>query len=198
MKPTHHVRGFTLIELLVAIVILAVIATLAYRATAAMTDGGTSCGGGAERWRTLDAVFARIEADVRQAVPRRVRHGVANEPAWVAQATDAAGNSAFAFTRAGSEFALEPGVAGQRIGYRLRDGAIETLYWPQLDTVAAAEPIAYPLLRDVTRFRVQQLTANNAWSLQWPVRGEADTPRALRIEIGLPDGTSVERWVTLQ
>ena len=37
------------------------------------------------------------------------------------------------FSRAGPEFTLEPGSAGQRIGYRLRNGAVEVLYWPHLD-----------------------------------------------------------------
>ena len=189
--------GFTLIEVLVAIVILGVVALLAYRATAAMTDGEARLTAESDRWRMLDSMFARLEADMRQAVPRRVRHGMAIEPAWFAAPGDSAGNSALVFTRAGPEFASEPGIAGQRIGYRFRDGTIEALYWPQLDNVPNAEPSAFLLVRDVTRFRVEQLTAGNAWSPSWPLLGE-EMPRAVRVEVGLQDGTTIERWIALR
>jgi hypothetical protein len=92
-------------------------------------------------------LFARLESDMRQAIPRSARMGTNAEPAWLALPADSLGNSALTFTRAGPEFAVEPGIAGQRIGYRLRDGAIEALYWPQLDNVPGATPIAYVLAR---------------------------------------------------
>ena len=96
-------RGFTLIEALLALAIFGVIAVLAYRATASL--------------------FSRFEADIRQAVPRSVRAGAGREPAWLG--TMFGGQSALVFTRAGSEFSPEPAPAGQRIGYRLREGTIE-------------------------------------------------------------------------
>src|SRR5439155_23016 len=78
-----------------------------------------------DRWRSLDMLFGRLESDMRQAIPRGARTGARSEPPWVGVAADSAANSALAFTRAGPEFAVEPGIAGQRIGYRLRDGTIE-------------------------------------------------------------------------
>jgi general secretion pathway protein J len=191
-------RGFTLIEVLVAIVILGVVALLAYRATAAMTDGEVRLTAESDRWRALDRLFARLESDMRQAVPRPVRHGGTTEPAWLALPADSSGNTELVFTRAGPEFMAEPGAAGQRIGYRLRDGAIETLYWPQLDNVANAEPVAYALAHDVARFRVWELAASNAWLPQWPISGDLAVPRAVRVEIGFADGTAIERWIALQ
>ena len=190
-------RAFTVIEVLIAIAILAVVALLAYRATAAMTDGEARLAQESDRWRALDMLFARFEADMRQAIPRGARTGARTEPLTA----DSAGNSAVAFTRAGPEFALEPGIAGQRIGYRLRDGAIEALYWPQLDNVPTATAIAYVLARDVESFRVFHLGADNAWAQQWPPYGAARTdvlPRAVRIEIGLADGTAIDRVIALR
>jgi general secretion pathway protein J len=191
-------RGFTLVEVLVALLILGVVATLAYRATAAMTDGEARLIAESERWQTLDRLFARLEADLRQAVPRESRRGGAREPAWSALAADSLGNSALVFTRAGSEFALEPGIAGQRIGYRLRDGELEIVYWPQLDNLADAAPTAYSLVHGIAGFRVRALTANGAWSPHWPLLGEAAVPQAVRVEVDLADGSTVERWVTLR
>jgi len=194
----HRQRAVTLIEVLVAIAILGVVALLAYRATAAMTDGEAHLTRESDRWRSLDMLFARLESDMRQAIPRSARMGTNVEPAWLALPADSLGNSTFTFTRAGPEFAVEPGIAGQRIGYRLRDGAIEALYWPQLDNVPGAVPAAYVLARDIDRFRIVQLTSKNAWSPQWPLLGETNVPRAVRIEIGLADGTTIERLIALR
>lgn len=191
-------RGFTLIEILVALSILAVVALLAYRATAAMTDGEARLAAESEHWRTLDRFFARIESDMRVAVPRGSRHGGAVEPAWWAQAADSAGNTALAFTRAGPDFAVEPGIAGQRIGYRLTDDRIEVVYWPQLDNVDDARATAYPLVAGVRRFRVSQIGAGKTWLPRWPVGGDTGVPRAVHVELDLADGTAIDRVIVLR
>ena len=102
MTPARHAqKAFTLIEILVAIAILGVVALLAYRATAAMTDSEARLSQESERWRTLDMLFARLESDMRQAIPRSARNGANREPAWSSISADSAANSALAFTRAG-------------------------------------------------------------------------------------------------
>jgi general secretion pathway protein J len=189
--------GFTLIEAMVALAILAVVALLAYRATAAMSDSEDHLSDESGRWRALDLLFTRLEADMREAVPRSVRHGAAREAAWSAVG-DGFGNTTLTITRAGTEFGLEPGVAGQRIGYRLRDGAIEILYWPALDNTADASPAVYPLVGGVTSFRVSGASAANVWSDSWPLFGETDLPRAAWVELTLADGTRIDRVFALQ
>src|SRR5204862_7111287 len=109
-----------------------------------------------ERWRELDATFARIESDMRLAQPRDVRAGEAPEPAWIARKDDAR-NATLRVARAGPEFALEPGSAGQRIGYRLHGGAIEVQYWPHLDQPASVAAAAYPLSRGIAHFQIGYL-----------------------------------------
>jgi general secretion pathway protein J len=189
-------RGFTLIEALLALAIFAVIAVLAYRATSALTDGETRLSSEAQRWRTLEALFTRFEADIRQAVPRSVRTGAAREPAWLGSV---AGNqSALVFTRAGSEFSIEPAPAGRRVGYRLHEGTIELAYWRELDHSDSAQPIVYPLVGDVAGFQLEYLTANGAWRDRWPLLGEADVPRAVRLTLTLADGARIDRWFALR
>jgi general secretion pathway protein J len=190
-------RGFTLIEALVALLILAIVAVLAYRGTSALTGGEAQLAATSARWRTLDGVFVRLEADMRQAIPRAVRHGAAVEAAWSAQPQDSAGNTGLVFSRAGPEFALEPGTAGQRVGYRVRDGTLELVYWPQLDNVDAP-PTVYPLVADVQGFRVAELTADNRWSDRWPLQQGDVLPRGVQIELVLADGTRIERWFALR
>jgi general secretion pathway protein J len=191
------VRGFTLVEVLVALAILAITAALAYRGTAALVDGEVRLTSEATRWRTLDAVFTRLEADLRQAQPRPVRVGTAREPAWLA-ATEAHGSSALVFSRAGPEFDADPGAAGQRVGYRLRDGALEVVYWPGLDRAQGTRETAWTLVRGVTRLRIEHLDADGGWRDTWPRFGEPEIPRAVRILLVLDSGEAVERWIALR
>jgi general secretion pathway protein J len=193
--PSH---GFTLVEALVALVVLAIVAVLAYRGTAALTAGEAQLAAESARWRTLDAVFTRLEADLRQALPRPARNGARVEAAWSAQPGDNAGNTALVFSRAGPEFSLEPGTAGQRIGYRMRDGTLEVLFWPQLDNLAGRVPAAYVLVDHVASFRVEALGDDGRWSQRWPAQNDDRLPRAVRVELVLDDGLVLARLFALR
>lgn len=195
-------RGFTLVEALVAVAILAIVALIAWRATAAMSDSEARLAGETARWRQLDALLTRIEADMREAIPRTVRHGASHEVAWSAQPADDAGNTSLVFSRAGPAALDEPGGGGQRVGYRLRDGRIEVLYWPRLDNVATKDPAAYALADGIARFRILELAPDGRWSDRWPVPGidphDRPLPRGVRVDIELADGSVVERWLALR
>ncbi len=193
----RRVRGFTLIEALIALLILAIVAVLAYRAMSALTSGEAQLSAESQRWITLDRFFTRIEGDLRAAVPRAVRRGSAPEAAFVA-GVDADGNAQLTFSRAGSEFVAEPGVAGQRLGYAQDGTRIVIDYWPALDNVANATPTRYALLDGVTQFHVGYATRDGRWIAQWPVLAEPDVPRAVRVDIAFADGTAVSRWIALQ
>jgi len=190
-------RGFTLVEILVALGLLALVAVLAYRGVASLVDGETRLTAEARRWRTLDAVLARMESDVRQAVPRAARAGSTVEPAWLAS-VESHGASAFAFSRAGPEFDLEPGVAGQRVGYRMRNGALEVVYWPGLDRSPGTRETAWTLVRGVTRLRIEHLDADGGWRDTWPRFGEPEIPRAVRVLLVLDSGEAMDRWIALR
>ena len=189
--------GFTLIELLIALGILALVAMLGYRALAALTESEAKLAAEAGRWGALDALFARLEADARTALPRDVRTGADWEPGWIG-GVDAGGDATLRFSRAGPEFAVEPGSAGQRIGYRLRNGAVEVLYWPFLDQPSTVVPEAYALIGDVAAFRVAYLDARGTWRERWPALGEPAIPRAIRVELTLAGGETIERWLALR
>jgi general secretion pathway protein J len=190
--------GFTLVEVLLALAIFGVISVLAYRATSTLTEGEAQLSAEAARWRTLEALFTRLEADIRQAVPRSVLAGPRVEPAWLAQPADSAGNASLVFSRAGTEFSDDPGVAGQRIGYRLRGHAVEIAYWPQLDNAASVQPAVYTLADGVAGFRIAYLTRSGSWRDTWPVPEEAALPRAVRVDLKLDSGEAIERWFVLR
>ncbi len=198
LRVARRARGFTLAEALVAVAILAIVALIAWRATAAMTDGEAHLAAESARWQQLDALLTRMEADMRRAIPRNVRHGPQTEVPWSAAPEDAAGNTLLVFTRAGPDALDEPGIEGQRVGYRWREGRVEVLYWPHLDNPAATDPSTYALADGIARFRVLQLAADNRWSDRWPLLGSAGIPRGVHVEIVLADGSMIERWLALQ
>ena len=189
--------GFTLIEVLIALAILALVSTLAYRAVASLTDSEAKLAAEGVYWRNLDGFFARLEADARAAVARDARTGTRTEAAWIGNVDDA-GDADLRFSRAGPEFTVESGSAGQRIGYRLRNGAVEVLYWPYLDQPATVLPQAYGLVDGITRFRVSYLDSTGNWRDRWPALGEPSIPRALKIVLTLGDGQAIERWLALR
>jgi general secretion pathway protein J len=190
-------RGFTLIELLVALSILALLSVLGYRAVSSLTDSEVRLSEEALRWRILDQLFTRLEADMREAVPRAARTGSGIEPAWIGN-TAADGNGELRFSRAGPEFALEAGSAGQRIGYRFRDHAVEVVYWPYPDVSPAAAPVSYELASGITRFHVDYLDPAGGWRDRWPMKDDPPLPRAVRVQLVLASGEAIERWLTLR
>ena len=192
-RPT----GFTLIELMIALAILGLVAVFGYRALASLTDSEAQLSAVAQHWKALDTLFARLEADMREALPRDVRTGSGTEPAWLGDVDDS-GNAQLRFSRAGPEFSPEPGSAGQRIGYRLRDGAIEVLYWPRLDQPATVAPQPYSLAGGIAAFRVGYLDSVGGWRARWPALGEAPIPRAIHVAITLANGEQIERWLVLR
>ena len=193
-----NARGFTLLEVLIAVAIVATMAALGYRALDSLSESEARLSAEAARWDALDTFFARMEADLRQAIPRSARLGATRLPAWLGTVSVSDGSAVLEFSRAGPEFNVEPGSAGQRLGYRLRDDAVEVLYWPGYDRPANLSPVAYSLLGDVARFRLVYLATNGGWVETWPATGEPDLPRAVRVELTLASGDVIERWLVLR
>ena len=191
-------RGFTLLEVLIAVAIVATMALLGYRALAALSASEARLAEESARWGALDAFFARLEADLREAVPRSARFSGTRVPALVGTIASSDGNSLLDFSRAGPEFNVEPSSAGQRIGYRLRDGVIEVLYWPAYDRPPGLSPTAYALLGEVARLRLSYLTTAGGWIDAWPQKDEPEIPRAVRVELTLASGDVLERWLALR
>jgi type II secretion system protein J len=75
---------------------------------------------------------------------------------------------------------------------------VETLYWPHVDNPAGTDPVAYALVDGIAGFRMLALTPDDRWSERWPIAGGAEIPRALRVELTLADGSTIERWLALQ
>ena len=112
---------------------------------------------------------------------------------------DSAGNTALAFTRAGPDFAVEPGIAGQRIGYRLtRRRRSRSSTGRSSTTSTTRRAAAYPLVGGVRGFRVRMLGIGNAWLPRWPMTGDTGCRARCDVELELDDGTTIERVIVLR
>ncbi len=195
-------RGFTLMEVLIALAIFALISVMAYRATGAMADSETRLAQESARWRLLEQLFSRMEADIQQALPRPLFEGEQPLPAWSAYHGgngDGQGRVTLQFARAPSRLASPTSApAGQRIAYEWTNGSLDLLYWPTFDNVAHAAPQRYRLLNDINHFRLDYLTQAGQWRETWPQEKEPPLPRAVRIQIATGNSMPVERIFVLQ
>ena len=177
--------GFTLLEVLIALAIMATLALTGYRALTGMLDAERQIATDRDRWRDLDLFFSRFDYDVGHALARPYALGGTTFPGVFLR------NDGLAFVRG------TPGEPPQRIGYRLRDGTIELLYWPGLDAAAASAPIAYPVATEVAGWQLRLANREGQWVENWgeagPQADDAPLPRGALLALTLSDGTRIER-----
>jgi type II secretion system protein J len=84
------------------------------------------------------------------------------------------------------------------MAYRLHGDTLELVYWPALDHGEDAQPIVYPLVTGVAGFQLEYLARDGRWRDRWPLLGEDDLPRAVRLTLTSDDGARIDRWFTLR
>ena len=164
--------GFTLLEVLIAIAIVALLSLMGYRALAALSESES-------RLATEAADGARSTFSLRGWKPicaRRCRArraaATSREPAWLA-GVDSAGNGALAFSRAGPEFALDPGAPDSDSGIDCAMAASKCCIGPDTIGRGTASPTPSSTLGRA-QFRLSYLTTTGRWVDTWPLAGEAD------------------------
>jgi general secretion pathway protein J len=197
-------RGFTLIEILIALTIFAVMSALAYRGLTSILDARDRVAQENRKWREVSIFFARLEADLVNAVARDIRNSNnLVEAAFI-------GNTTFAketegqlmFTRMGLPGASGTLAAPQRFGYRLKQGAVEELVWPVLDQGQRTVPAVYPLLAGVNALQLRYLDSANQWRDTWPGLASAGAPaaplpKAVEVALTLDTGETITRLLLL-
>lgn len=171
-------RGFTLIEILVAISLLAMLGVLGYRGLEATTRSAQHIEDNAGRWQEIALALRRLGNDVHQALLVPLQPG----SGW----HQPAGGSELTFNSAGDE-----GARLRRLTYRLHEGRLELLVWPDINADKATR--SYTLLNDVSAFELASLDHSNRWLASWPPAHDDLLPRALRLRITLKEGRSIER-----
>lgn len=183
-------RGLTLIELVIAIGVFALFSAMAYGALDRIISQRDRLESEQLFWRTLSLVFLRVEEDMAQARPRRVRDIDGNFlPSLRGQPTDtrAVAEPTLEFTRGGViDLSTGGNAVLQRVGYRLQDDRLLRLSWPVLDRGPQSKPTEAVLLKDVEAFSVRFLGPNDEWLEQWPAEGVAnELPRGVEFTLQL-------------
>lgn len=200
-RRPRDLRGFTLIEVLVALSILAVMSFAAYRGLSVLLDARDRVEQENRQWREIALFFSRIENDLDNIVQRpiRIASGLNAPPMAGVPAVQNPDDSPLAFTRGG--YADHDGLlsAPQRIGYRLRNGALERVTWPVLDQAPLTQPEGNPVLADIESLEVRYLDPQGQWQTRWPPAGkENELPSAVQIRITPVGGETLERVFALR
>ncbi len=196
-----HSRGFTLIEVLIALTIFAVMSAFAYRGLTSILDARDRVAQENRKWREVSIFFARLEADLVNAVARDIRNSNnRTEAAFIGNATFAKETEGqLMFTRMGLPGASGTLAAPQRFGYRLKQGTVEELVWPVLDQGQRTVPAVYPLLAGVNTLRLRYRDGNNQPRDTWPALGALAEPLPKAVEVGLTlnSGETITRLLLL-
>jgi general secretion pathway protein J len=192
MRRNQH--GFTLLEVLVAVAIFALLGMAAYAGLDAVLKARARLDDENRQWRAVALFWTRLGRDLTACVerPARVR-GSAPQAAFLGEA-QAAGEYAaqLELTRLGP---ADAGYAApERVAYRLRDGKVEWLRWPALDSGPRATPDVAVLLERVAKLEFSYRDGAGVWSPRWPPAANSGHPTAVKVELKLETGEALTRW----
>ncbi len=193
--------GFTLVELLVALAIFAIVSGFAYRSLNAMLESREALQKESRKWRDVALFVGRVERDLDSVLPRLALSSSGTPLAPVSSTLDVlTTGDGLALTRAGSPLQENTLAAPQRVGYRLKDGAVERLIWSSVDAAPRQDPVATPVLPNATALAFRFLDPKSGeWRKSWglPGSGEANAPAAVEMTLTLASGESIVRLMDI-
>jgi general secretion pathway protein J len=189
---TRRMSGFTLLELLVAIGVFALFSVMAYGGLTQVLESRDRVDAERAYWTGLARAMLRIEDDLLQARPRKIRDiDGAVRPELEGRPTDtrALAEPAIEFTR-GGVLSLSAGARSdlQRVGYKFLEGKLLRLTWPVLDRAPTTKPQETVLLDGLEELTVQFYGPAGGWLASWPQTGGGTTsplPRAVEFTFKL-------------
>jgi general secretion pathway protein J len=197
-------RGFTLIEIVIAVMITAILFTMAYGAIQQAIGNRERLQQNSTRLRAVQYTVRSLVQDFSQLAPRPVREPIGDgyQPALVTGGTDAAQVS---LTRGGW---MNPQGAErstlQRVRYRLDDGKLVREHWLVLDASLEPEPVRRVLLSGVRSFKLRFYSDGRNWQESWPPaslgasRSEREQrwrPIAVEVTLELEDWGTITRII---
>lgn len=193
-RPEGSSGGFTLLEVLVAMVIFALLGLAAYSGLDAVLKARARLDDENRQWRAVALFWTRLGRDLGAFVQRPARlRGSAPQPAFLGEPTITGEFAAqLELTRLG------PADAGnlppERVAYRLRDGKIEWLRWPMVDSGPRATPDIAVLLDHVSALEFSYRDTAGVWNTRWPPNANMRQPTAVKVTLKLESGEVLIRW----
>ena len=199
-----HSRGFTLIEIMVAVLIAAILATMAFTAMQQALANRDRVRDGEARLRAVQYTMRSLVQDFAQLQPRPVRPPV-GEGGYLAALEADPSISEVTLTRGGwmNPVGLSRSTL-QRVRYVLRDEVLYREYWTALDATLEPQPVSRQLLDHVKRFQVRYLNDGLQWQDNWPPITVTETgaerefrwrPLAVEITLELEDYGQLVRLI---
>lgn len=187
-------QGFTLLEVLIAVVIFALLGLAGYSGLDAVLKARARLDDENHQWRSIALFWVRLERDLSAFVERPARlRGSLPQASFLGESTAPGEYAAqLELTRLGAEDAGN--APPERVGYRLREGKVEWLRWPALDSAPRAVPDIAVLLDHVASLEFSYRDAAGLWNQRWPPNANAGHPTAVKVELKLDSGESLTRW----
>ncbi len=192
-RASRH-AGFTLLEVLVAMALFALLGMAAYAGLDAVLKARARLDDENRQWRAVALFWTRLGRDLSAFVERPARlRGGTPQPAFLGEPTVTGEYAAqLEFTRLG------PADAGnlppERVAYRLRDGKIEWLRWPMVDSGPRATPDIAVLLDHVSALEFSYRDLAGLWNTRWPPNASMRQPSAVKVTLKLESGEVLTRW----
>ncbi len=186
--------GFTLLEVLVAVAIFALLGMAAYSGLDALLKARARLDDENRQWRAVALFWVRLERDLSAYVERPARlRGGAPQAAFLGEPM-ALGEFAaqLELTRLGVADARA--TPPERVAYRLRDGKVEWLRWPALDSGPRAMPDVAVVLERVAALEFSYRDSAGVWNSRWPPAANQARPTAVKVNLKLETGEALTRW----
>ena len=186
-------RGFTLLEVLVAVSIFALLGMAGYAGLDAVLKARARLDDENRQWRSVALFWVRLERDLSAYVERPARlRGSAPMAAFLGeQNADSEFAAQLELTRLGASDAGD--APPERVAYRLRQGKLEWLRWPALDSAPRAEPDVAVLLEQVAALEFSSRDGAGLWTPRWPPNVTSVQPTAVKVRLQLESGEVLTR-----
>jgi len=180
--------------LLVAIAVLAVLSTISFRGLSSILNANSAVESETRRWNDVSLVFENMGRDIALAVPRSVRDETGASRAGLLVSQDQGSGAQLQIARLGDSYDGSRQGDLRRVGYRLRDQALEYVVWSAVDLAPNATPNATPILEGVSELRIRVIGQDGSWTSSWPTSQDPTAlPRAIEIQLTLSGGVRITR-----
>ncbi|WP_136485455.1 type II secretion system minor pseudopilin GspJ [Vibrio sp. H11] len=188
-------RGFTLIEVLVAMAIFASLSLAAYQVLNQVQRSNTLSAEREARLSEVQRAIVMMDADFRQMALRHFRHN-GEAPAermllWSDYLNDSDSKGVM-FIRLGWHNPEQQFPRGEvaKVGYRLKQGVLERLYWRYPDTTVSEPAVVMPVLTQVESWSLR-FYAEGGWRDTW--ESDQALPKAVEVTLTLQDYGQIQR-----
>lgn len=195
MSKRHKQKGFTLIEVLVSIAIFASLSVAAYQVVSQIQRSNLLSQERTARLNELQRTMVMMDNDFRQIALRRTRTE-GEEPEeqlifWSDYLLDSDAKGVM-FARLGWHNPQQQFPRGEvtKVGYRLKRGTLQRIWWRYPDTPVGQEGIVTPLLTQVESFDLRFYDGKQ-WQNSWD--SSNTLPKAVSVVLMLKDYGKVTR-----